>query len=81
MYYSHQIFLQWFWGFLTSQYSKRGHKFNQIIYQFKVKSYLIFKGRVVVHFGLNIFYPSHDIIKDQAEKKAVFIPLHFVCDY
>ena len=29
-------------------------------------------------FGLNIFYSSQDMIKDQAEQKAMFSPLQLV---
>ena len=37
-------------------------------------------------FGLNIFYSSQDVIKDQAERKAMFSPLLafayiFYCQY
>ena len=28
------------------------------------------------YFGLNIFYSSQDMIKNQAEQKAMFSPLH-----
>ena len=29
-----------------------------------------------VLFGLNLFYSSQDMIKDRAERKAMFSPLH-----
>ena len=30
------------------------------------------------YFGLNIFYSSQDMIKDRAEQKAMFSPLHIL---
>ena len=32
---------------------------------------------VTAQFGLNIFHSSQDMIKDRAEQKAMFSPLHY----